>query len=300
MGITGGTIPANGTCTVLIGVTGSVPGVYPNTIAANALSAGGVTNNAAANGNLTILAPLNVTKSFSPANVPAGTQTTLSITIANNNSTPLTNLAFADTYPANMINFTPFLGSNTCGGALNGTAGGNSISISGASLGANQSCTVTVQVLSNVGGSYLNTIPIGAVTSDQTASTVAASATLDVLTVGVTKSFTPTAIPVNGTSTLTFILSNSSSAAILGAAFTDNYPAFMINAPSPNVINTCSGSVTANANANSVSLPRQQRRGQSDACLCVSHRATGRVGVEALQPRHRHDQYPVEAVGRDQ
>jgi uncharacterized repeat protein (TIGR01451 family) len=71
----------------------------------------------------------------------------------------------------------------------------------------------------------------------------------------VAKSFTPTTIPSQGTSTLTITLSNSNATAITGTAFNDAYPAGLVNAPTPAGSTTCAGgTVTAAAGGGSVAL----------------------------------------------
>ena len=68
------------------------------------------------------------------------------------------------------------------------------------------------------------------------------------------KSFNPATIEVGATSTLTISLTNSSSTAATGAAFTDAYPANMFNAATPGAATTCGGTVTAAANGTSLAL----------------------------------------------
>ena len=59
-----------------------------------------------------------------------------------------------------------------------------------------------------------------------------------------TKSFTPNPIAVGGTSTLTFTIANSNTAALTGATFTDGLPAGLQVAGSPSASTTCAGSPT--------------------------------------------------------
>ena len=55
--VNNGTIPANGSCTITLGVTASVAGVYTNTIAVGALSTSAGSNTVAANATLTVGMP---------------------------------------------------------------------------------------------------------------------------------------------------------------------------------------------------------------------------------------------------
>src|SRR5207253_7132259 len=71
----------------------------------------------------------------------------------------------------------------------------------------------------------------------------------------VAKSFSVAAIGRNDIATLTVTLSNSNTTDITGAAFTDTYPAGLVNAAAPNASTTCAGAtVTATAGAGSVAL----------------------------------------------
>src|SRR5262249_43841461 len=64
----------------------------------------------------------------------------------------------------------------------------------------------------------------------------------------ISKSFSPTTIPINGVTTVTFTISNPNVVPI-DASFTDTLSTGLMVAPTPNVNNGCGGSVTANAGA---------------------------------------------------
>jgi len=56
----------------------------------------------------------------------------------------------------------------TCtGGTVNAAVSGTSIQLTGATIPANGACTVTADVLSNVSGSYIDDIPVGAISSTE-------------------------------------------------------------------------------------------------------------------------------------
>src|SRR6185312_8127737 len=65
----------------------------------------------------------------------------------------------------------------------------------------------------------------------------------------ITNAFDAAHIPVNGTATLTFNISNPNAFPLTALAFTDFLPAGLVVAPTPNVSNTCGGNVTATAAA---------------------------------------------------
>jgi uncharacterized repeat protein (TIGR01451 family) len=72
--------------------------------------------------------------------------------------------------------------------------------------------------------------------------------------VGVAKAFSPATIMSGSTSTLTVTLSNTNAVAMAGAAFTDSYPAGVVNAATPAAASSCGGTVTAVAGSGSVAL----------------------------------------------
>jgi len=71
----------------------------------------------------------------------------------------------------------------------------------------------------------------------------------------VSKAFMPTSIAVGGTSTITITLTNPNAVPLFGAAFTDTYPANLVNTGTPMGATTCgAGVVTAANNGTSVAL----------------------------------------------
>ena len=266
-----GAIPAgdginSGRCDVVVSVRSTIPGTYVNTI-----PAGGVTttdqgsNPQAASATLTVspFLPLTGTKAFSP-NVlhvdPAGVST-VTITLTNpNTQLPLTNLSFTDNLPVPLEVSSPVTTGGTCGGAFTDGSGGTldptdtSFRITGGSLAANGSCTVTVQVRvraseANVArnGGVTNTIGSGTVTTAEGVTTTASiSGSVTVQTgARVDKAFSPSTVTVGGTSTLTLTLRNYNLAAISPADLVDAMPAG-ITVVGP-VTTTCGGTTSFTA-----------------------------------------------------
>jgi uncharacterized repeat protein (TIGR01451 family) len=246
LALSGGTIPANGSCTVTVAVTSAVAGSYLNNTGSVTTANSGA--GTAATATLTVLAVPTVAKSFSPATIGTGGSSTLTVTLSNSNATAITGAALTDTYPSNLLNAaTPAL-TNTCVGTATAAANGSSLALSGGTIPASGSCTLTVKVTSTVAGSYLNST--GSVTTTNAGSGTAATATLTVLMrPTVAKSFSPASIGTGGSSTLTVTLTNANATAITGAAFTDVYPANLFNTATPGAATTCTGgTVTAAAN----------------------------------------------------
>lgn len=86
----------------------------------------------------------SISKAFAPAQVASGGASTLTITVTNPTGAPVAGLKVIDALPAPVQVSAP--ASTTCtGGTLTATAGGNSVSLTGATLPAG-GCTITVPV----------------------------------------------------------------------------------------------------------------------------------------------------------
>ncbi|HEX8152618.1 MAG TPA: hypothetical protein VF698_05805, partial [Thermoanaerobaculia bacterium] len=260
--LSGGTIPANGNCTVKVDVTATTAGSKTNTI-----PAGGVTSSAGANassGSATLLVTetfVNVAKSFTPSEVhvsPGQTGSSrLTITLTNPTSTAATGVAFTDSYSPIRNAAVPNVQS-TCGGSVTASAGSSSLSLGGGTVAANGSCTISVSVVAD-GGSHTNRIEAGDVTvanGKPNPSAATATFTVDVANhpPDVDKSFRPSAIRPGGTTTLRVTLRNPNPTTLTGVFFNDSYPGGIVNASRLDLTNTCGGTATATAGGNSLAL----------------------------------------------
>lgn len=137
-------------------------------------------------GTLRPMTAPTVAKSFAPTSMNVTGNSTLTVTLTNPNSATVTGIAFTDTYPStNLKNATPTNLANTCGGTATATAGASTLSLTGGTIPASGSCTVSVSVTSAVAGSYLNST--GAVTTTNAGTGTAATATLTVNALAATK-----------------------------------------------------------------------------------------------------------------
>ena len=249
--VTAGAVPVAG-CTVTITITSTSSGTSDNQ-SSGASYTGFPTPGAPSNiATLIVAAPPTVSKSFAPVAVAQNATSLLTITLTNSNSTAITGAGFTDTYPAGLVNTATPAGSSTCPSAVvTAAAAGNTLVVSGATLPANSSCIVTVNVSAAAAGSYTNTFPAGGLTTSGGTNAAAAAATLSVLSVPtVAKSFSPTGVAVGQSSTMTITLTNPNSTVITGAAFTDTYPANLRNATVPNAASNCpAGTVSASPTA---------------------------------------------------
>ena len=249
--LVGGSIPANNICVVTVNVKAPVGGAYSNAIPVGALSTSGGANTAAAVGTLQIASP-QVSKAFSTAFTAVNTPVLMTVTLTNITGSPITALAFSDTYPVGLVNANTTV-ANTCGGTAVASATASNpgtLVLTGATLAAGASCTVQASVQSATAGTYINTIAAGSVTSSIGANAAAANATLNVARPNISKAFSAKTMPLNGTTTLTITLSNPTSVAMTGAAFTDTLPSGLIaSVPA----GTCVGTKAASGSTVSLS-----------------------------------------------
>ncbi len=235
LSFSGLTIPAAGSCTITIVLTSNIAGTQQNTASgvssAQTPVAGAPSNTA----TVTVDSPPQLSSGFNPgvilSSAAASTSfSTVTITLSNQNAVALTGAAFTDTLSGFHIYLAAAAG-GTCTGAGSNSfaAGATSLSFTGLTVPANGSCTVTVQVASaslSPAGGWPNTTSGATSTQTSTAGPVPAAAYLNVVTYAtIAKSFSPSAIAPNGTSTLAFTLTNASSVSLSGASFSDTFPA---------------------------------------------------------------------------
>ena len=280
IGLTGGTIPANGTCTVSVIVTSAVNGSYANVSGAVSATNGGTGNMASA--TLIVAANPTIAKRFSPTTIATGGTSALTLTLSNTSLTPLTGLAFNDSFPSGLtVAATPSL-SNSCNGTITGGAASNSaINLSGGTLAANSTCSITVSVTAAAQGSFANTT--GSISSTQTGTAAPSNtAVLKVLTPpSIAKSFSPSTILVSGTSTLTLVLTNPDSVPLTGLAFTDTFPTGLLVSSSPTASNSCGGTLNgATPGATSFNLSGGSlSTGPGTTCTITLQVTTGTPGT---------------------
>jgi Ice-binding-like len=291
--LTGGSIPAEGACTVTVSVTAAVGGSYFNSLAIGALHTSNGTNAGPAVATLTVNTPasgtVSLSKSFSPATVIAGGDSTLTITLSNSTASVASlTAALVDTFPGGLTPAgTP---TTTCGGTA--TAGASSVTLTGGSIPADGSCTVTVSVTAATGGNYLNSLAAGALKTSQGNNTAPAIATLSVTTPSVitlSKTFSPATISAGGVSTLTITLNNpNSTATALTAPLTDHLPTGVVVASTPNASTTCGGIGTATPGSSEVSLTAGE--------IPANGSCTATVSVTAAVPGSYFNSIPAGAL----
>lgn len=231
------TIPAAGSCTVLVAVTAPLTGVLVNTITGVVSNQTVIATTVVSTATLTVLVEPSISKSFSPSFIQSGGTGTsvLTIVLTNPNTTALSLatpglLDIFPTSPGAMVASTPLTTSTSCVGAvLQNSAGGTLVSgnvgmrLNGGTVPASGSCTVSVSVLMPLAGSYLNTS--AAVTSTNAgpsgAGATATASVSQVATLTVSKDNGITTIAAGGTFSYTITYSNLGPADATGTIVRD-------------------------------------------------------------------------------
>ncbi|WP_296605803.1 hypothetical protein, partial [Nocardioides sp.] len=125
----------------------------------------------------------SVSKAFAPSSVSLNVDSTLTITLTNPTTTAATLTGnLVDTLPAGVV-ATAASATTTCTGGTGASNTSGSVTLAtGAVIPANGSCVVAVTVHSASAGSYVNTIPVGALQTSIGNNDTAANATLTVTT----------------------------------------------------------------------------------------------------------------------
>ena len=271
--LAGGTIPANGNCTIVFDVTSAVAGVYDNAVAANTISTDQGVGHAlfSTNPDLTVIDPSNlppvrIVKTFDTNPISPGQYSRLRIRIYAPVDTSISAIDITDTLPTGLIIASPPAPapSESCpGGTLTAVAGSDTIHYSNTTanvLAAGANCSVYVSVTSMTPGLYTNTIPVNAITTNEgRTNTDPTTANIRVTSLNVSKAFYPTRVQAGGRSVMTITLENTTDSRLTNVSLLDNLPGSAQNgirvaAPS-NASTTCgSGTVTANPGSNQVIL----------------------------------------------
>ncbi len=262
IGMTGATIPPNGSCVITVRVSSATAGSYENSATVTATN-GGTGNTATA--TLFVGKP-RISKSFAPSTINAGATSTVSFVIQNLVNSAITQVAFTDTLVNMQVAATPAVTGNCNGGTVTAAANGSSIALAGGSLAANASCTITVNVTSSTAGTLPNTT--SGVSSLQSGTAGQPSNTAELVVVGpplISKSFAPVSVRTGTASTLTVVVSNpNTGVALTGVGFNDTYPTgspsgTLVNSSPSNVQSSCSagssaGTLTASSGGGSLAM----------------------------------------------
>ncbi len=226
-------------------VTAQTPaGTVINNVATSALAVAAVPATATSNSvSLTVAAPPIVpvlTKTFSVASISTGSSAALTFTIVNPTASTVTGGAFTDNLPSG-LNFTPAAtavvgGSVGCAATATFTA--NTMAVTGLTIPANGTCSITANSVSNAVGQSNTSCAANPAVFTNGGSNITAvvglsnQVTAQCLVVNplagvasLTKAFLPSTIAENGAATLRFIITNSAgNPAQSGVGFVDTLP----------------------------------------------------------------------------
>ncbi len=175
--LSGGTLAPSNSCSITVNVTGISAGIQNNTTG-NVTSTEGGTGGTSNTATLNVDGPPTIAKAFGASSVVLNGTTSLTFTLANPAANPdtLTGIAFTDTFPAGIVVATPNGLSGSCGGGtITATQASGVVSLSGASLATNTSCTFSVNVQVTTIGNHTNTTGNVTSTNGGTGGTASAS-----------------------------------------------------------------------------------------------------------------------------
>ncbi|MDE2179332.1 MAG: IPTL-CTERM sorting domain-containing protein [candidate division NC10 bacterium] len=209
-----------------------------------------------------------ISKAFSPNPIAVNATSTLTFTLTNPNSALLHGVKFTDTLPSGLeVAATP-AASTTCGGSPSWAPTGGSTTLNfgqttGATISAGSSCTVSVDIKATTSGPHTNVSGFISSTESGTNSGSGGSATASLTALqppSISKVFDPNPILTNGTSTLTFLITNPNpNNSLPSVSFSDTFPTSpgaMTVASTPNASTAGCGSPTfaPGAGAGSISF----------------------------------------------
>jgi trimeric autotransporter adhesin len=216
----------------------------------------------------------SLNKSFSPATINPGENSTLTVVLYNSSTTPLTNAAVTDNFPTGMTIANPANVVNNCGGTITADPGTNFFSLSGGTVGrrvgiTDGQCSISVKVTTTIQGNLINTIPANALTNDQNQKNGSpASATLQVRSVAspsLSKNFSPNTIFAGQTANLRITITNNATISLTNVGITDNLPANVTVNGTPTT--TCTGgSITTTATSVTLAGGSISPTGASGTC----------------------------------
>ncbi|MDD5544271.1 MAG: hypothetical protein PHX83_13965, partial [Acidobacteriia bacterium] len=262
--LSGASLDGGGSCTISVNVQGATAGVKNNSVTATSTD-GGTGNTSDA--SITVVAPPTIAKAFSPNSIPLNGTSTITFSLTNPNSTVgLSGVGFTDSLPGGMTVANPAHAVTHCGGTFTPNPGDASLTFSGGVISTAEKrasvavttnpCTVTVDVTSSTVGNSDNTTTAITSTEGGTGSTSNTATLAVVAPPTISKAFGASNLSLNGTTTLTFTLTNpgANTVAETGVAFTDNLPSGLVVAAEPGVENNCGGTFAPNAGDTTLSL----------------------------------------------
>jgi uncharacterized repeat protein (TIGR01451 family) len=240
-----GVVPPNATCTLTAVVSPYQAGTWINTIPTAAVSgfigAETVSGFSTASATITsngVFSGMSIAKTANGTVLRGDGTRSYTISLTNQNASPLTGVAFTDTLPVKLRMAVPGgVILNTCGGSTQNTLGGTiadgdlGLRLVGGALAASASCSVTfvVRTINNTSlepnATVINNLAL-VTTNEGIPNANNASVAIAVESgVNTSKFFTPNSIPAGGTSMLYISLANHNVNSISNIGLTDTMPA---------------------------------------------------------------------------
>ena len=221
--LSGGVVPAFGSCTVAVVVSGVGVGVAPNSVTIKSSNTPDVTVGPV---SVTLMGALVATKTFSPATVASGQNVTGTLVLRNTNSQNATGVSFVDTIPsATVANLTvvPSTGCPTM------TRSSGTLTVSNQVMPSSTTCTYTFTVIPLGGVFGLVTNPnVTITTSNAVNSTMPAVSFFIMQAPIVSKSYSVGAnIALGQITNLTITLQNPNTQPMLGVNLVDAVPTWL-------------------------------------------------------------------------
>jgi large repetitive protein len=245
--LTGGVVGNSGTCTLTVRVVGTASGpvgsqTLTNTI--NPVQVGntrGLVPTSPAAGFLTVSSPIRVVKTFTPNPIGSGQQATLTITLFNDSSTANTVTTFDDSpigSPAGLV-ITAAPSTSCAGGVASVISASTGVRLTGGTLPANGSCTITIPFTGTLPTpglpqTFIDDVAANAVGNTGGFLSQPTSASVEVndeLTAS--KSVNPTEVAPGNPMTYSVTVNNFTGVAQNNITFTDNLPSGIIALASP-------------------------------------------------------------------
>jgi uncharacterized repeat protein (TIGR01451 family)/fimbrial isopeptide formation D2 family protein len=252
LSLTGGTVPANGSCQISVPVLAATSGSYANTIPAGAVSSAeaGVSQQNAQATLAVAAADLQISKSHIGNFYQGQSPVTYTVVVSNTGTgnTDGSSVVMLDDLP---LGLTP----------INATGLGWACGFSGQAItcsrggvfasGAVSTVTVIASVDSNAASSVVNIARVngGGEPASSSGNNSASDTTTILANPVVSKVFTPSTVNINQPSLITIRITNPNAQALNGVAFTDVYPAGLVNAPVLALVNSCGGTPLTTANS---------------------------------------------------
>ncbi len=245
----GGSIPAGVNCTISFKVRSTSVGAKTNAtsgVTSTQANLGAVSNTA----TLNVLTAPTLAKPFGAASVALNGTTSLTFNITNNDATfGLTGVGFTDTLPTGLtVAATPNVTGSCGGGTITAAANSGTISLSGASLAASGTCSLSVDVTGTTAGAKNNSVALAA--NETGTNSTPATSTLNVFAPPTfSKNFVASPIVVGQTAALNILITNpmANPANLTGIALTDTLPAGITTADLA-ATPQCGGTLTISSN----------------------------------------------------